>query len=167
MNIFVVDYDPEVAAQSLIDIHVNKMIIEGCQMLANRFSLEKLKEAPLTANGTPRKHSYLHHPCSKWVLQSAKNFEWLLLHTFSLYNERKFRFEKDHFCYSFLVWCFNNGPVANDELTTFAQAMPEQYKHEDAVAAYRAYYLSDKRTDKNGKNMFQWTKRNPPNWCIT
>lgn len=168
MNIFVVDLDPRTAAQSLIDVHVNKMIIEGCQMLANCYSLEKLKEAPLTANGTPRKYSYLHHPCSKWTKQSIENFNWLLEHTEELSNERNYRFDKTHFCNDFISWCKNNKPdLPNAGLTEFAQAMPEEYKNKNAVNAYRMYYLKAKQQNKNGKQMFSWTKRQPPIWCIS
>ena len=34
MNLFILDQDPVVAAQSQCDIHVNKMIIESGQMLS-------------------------------------------------------------------------------------------------------------------------------------
>jgi hypothetical protein len=31
------------------------------------------------------------------------------------------------------------------KMTPFAQAMPDEYKHEDAVVAYKQYYWYDKR----------------------
>ena len=34
MNIFVVDKNPKIAARSLCDQHVVKMLIENCQMLS-------------------------------------------------------------------------------------------------------------------------------------
>lgn len=136
-------------------------------MLANCYTMEKLKEAPLTASGTPRKYSYLHHPCSKWALLSLENFSWLLNHTRALLEERKFRFDADHFCNSFISWCEQSQPnLPKTGLTKFAQAMPDEYKNEDSVTAYRQYYAAAKKTDKNGKNMFVWTKRQPPIWCI-
>lgn len=166
MNIFAVDLDPVKSAQSLIDAHVNKMIIEGCQMLANCYTIDRLKEAPLTANGTPRKYSYLHHPCSKWALLSLENFEWLLNHTRALLEERKFRFDAGHFCSSFISWCEHNRPdLPSIGLTKFAQAMPDEYKDDDSIVAYQKYYLNAKKTNKAGKNMFVWTKRQPPIWC--
>ena len=45
MNIFVTDKDPVVAAQNLCDKHINKMIVESAQMLANAFSLERQAES--------------------------------------------------------------------------------------------------------------------------
>ena len=42
-------------------------------------------------------------------------------------------------------------------LTPFAQAMPDRYKNEDAVKAYRDYYLNEKYT-------FATWKTNVPDW---
>jgi hypothetical protein len=45
------------------------------------------------------------------------------------------------------------------ELTPFAQAMPDEFKHEDAVQAYRAYYHS--------KTFAKWEKGTPaPDWWM-
>jgi hypothetical protein len=46
-------------------------------------------------------------------------------------------------------------------LTEFAQAMPDAYKHEDVVAAYRAYYLGEKA------RFAKWRTGNIPNWWLT
>ena len=45
-------------------------------------------------------------------------------------------------------------------LTEFAQAMPEEYKSEDAVKAYQTYYFNDK------KHFAKWTKRNIPSFMF-
>jgi len=47
---------------------------------------------------------------------------------------------------------------ARDGLTRFAQAMPEQYRREDAVAAYRGYYMGEKLP------ICKWTRRKRPRW---
>lgn len=36
--------------------------------------------------------------------------------------------------------------------------MPEIYRNDDAVIAYRTYYLKEKA------HLFQWTNREPPFW---
>jgi hypothetical protein len=47
-------------------------------------------------------------------------------------------------------------------LTQFAQAMPDQYKHEDAVVAYRNYYMSEEK-----QKIATWNKkREAPAWYI-
>jgi hypothetical protein len=45
-------------------------------------------------------------------------------------------------------------------LTPFAQAMPDQYKHEDAVMAYRQYYLAEK------SKIAKWKHGNAPDWFL-
>ena len=47
--------------------------------------------------------------------------------------------------------------MSNRGLTEFAQAMPDEYKNEDAVIAYRTYYLEDKW------RIASW-KFGSPNW---
>jgi hypothetical protein len=44
-------------------------------------------------------------------------------------------------------------------LTPFAQAMPDEYKHEDAVIAYRQYYQSPEK-----RRLASWKKRPKPEW---
>tara|TARA_R110000737_G_C14249644_1_gene426385 strand:+ start:360 stop:569 length:210 start_codon:yes stop_codon:yes gene_type:complete len=44
-------------------------------------------------------------------------------------------------------------------LTPFAQAMPDEYKREDVVEAYRAYYMGDKAA------IAEWNWGTPaPDW---
>ena len=46
------------------------------------------------------------------------------------------------------------------KLTSFAQAMPDEYKHDDAVVAYKKYYWHDKR-----KNIsMTWKCDRKPSW---
>lgn len=46
--------------------------------------------------------------------------------------------------------------------TSFAQAMPEQYRGDDAVVAYRRYYAAEKMILR-GKPV-TWTRRERPAW---
>jgi hypothetical protein len=43
-------------------------------------------------------------------------------------------------------------------VTKFAQAMPEDYKNDDAIQAYRDYYMGEKR------HIADWGKRGAPVW---
>jgi len=45
-------------------------------------------------------------------------------------------------------------------ITAFKQCMPDQYKSDDAIEAYRAYYMGEKR------NMANWKKRQAPEWWV-
>ena len=50
------------------------------------------------------------------------------------------------------------GLIPDGPLTPFAQAMPDQYKDADAVKAYRAYYMGEK------KAFAKWKAGNTPHW---
>jgi hypothetical protein len=61
-----------------------------------------------------------------------------------------------------------DGPLNNipqninlGDITDFAQAMPDAYKNQDAVAAYRAYYLGEKA------RFAKWRMGNIPTWWLT
>lgn len=72
MNIFVVDNNPIEAARALCDIHVNKMIVEGMQMLTTALKQSGIlapNELPFRKDGITRYsgNAHPHHPCTKWV----------------------------------------------------------------------------------------------------
>ena len=104
MNIFYVDEDPAIAAQSLCDVHIRKMIIESCQMLSNCYTVLHLCVAPRTQKDTIRRYSHLGHPCSKWVRKSQDNYKWLLAHSQELAKEYHYRFGRNHFLENFINW---------------------------------------------------------------
>jgi hypothetical protein len=176
MNIFYLDEDPVVAAQSLVDIHcgakgcAGKMIVETAQMLANCYTPEQLSHSscPRTAKGETRGYSYLHHPCSKWTIKSLDNFFWLVNHGQAMHDEKLYRYGNEHFSYQFIKWCIDNWPdLPSIGLTTPALAMksyPELMNEKDPVGSYRAFYIADKKFDKNGKKMDNYTRRGRPAW---
>ena len=171
MNIFALDKDPVKATEYMIDVHVGsksaggKMIVESSQLLANAYTLDELLDAPFTQKNQPRKHSYIHHPSSKWVIASLDNFNWLLLHAQAMIKEKLYRGGNLHSCYEFLDWCSQNTPnLPSVGLTPFALAMPEEYKQNDPIQAYRDYYMGDKQYNTSGKWMMIYTNRDYPKW---
>ena len=172
MNIFVLDKDPITAARMHCDKHVPKMCVEAAQMMASALRRHGAtdEQMPLTKSGTPYKGGYKHHPCTVWAGNSWPNFQWLTVHAIGLCVEYRKRFGKDHACYLPILRMETLGRVimlkpSNDilehitggELTPFAQAMPDEYKDEDAVKAYQAYYHS--------KQFAKWEKGTPaPDW---
>jgi hypothetical protein len=168
MNIFVLDLDPIKCSKYLCDIHLNKMVTEHTQMLANCFKPETLKHATKTQKGTERKYSYYNHPCSVWLRKDIANFKWLCRYTLAMLDERMFRGFKDHFCEEFVKMCSLQKPDNlegySDEITDFALAMPEQYKEKDIVNSYRSYYIMEKQRDKRGKWMLYYSHRELPEW---
>jgi len=59
-------------------------------------------------------------------------------------------------------WFTHNAPsnLPDTICTKFAQAMPEVYKNTDAVKAYRAYYVGDKR------RFAKWSNGKTPKWFL-
>ena len=137
MNIFVLDESPVVSAKYACDKHVVKMILESAQMLC-----------AIHPEGTaPYKRTHYNHPCTKWVRESARNYEWLLLHAYSLCDEYTRRYGKVHKTEAVIEWCDNNRPeLPNTERTKQPICMPDYCKTESVVESYRKYYINEKST---------------------
>ena len=174
MNIFHVDSDPAIAAQSLVDRHVVKMSLESAQLLptAHRFLDGDLYIDSSTGRRIKRyklhdgredllyKSTHAMHPSAVWCRESVENYLWLVDHFAALLNEYTYRYDKRHKCTD-LLYTLQSPPFNLKEYnsTTMKCAMPEEYKiSSDPVTNYRAYY-------KNGKkHLFKFTKRQPPEW---
>jgi len=155
MNIFVLHKDPYQAAYQMCDKHVVKMILESAQMLCSAFP-----------NGdAPYKRAFYNHPCTKWSRESLQNYHWLLDHANGLLDEYSDRYIKFHKSSSAIKWCEENHGILNLPsigLTQFAQAMPDEYKNDCAVKAYRDYYNGEKA------HFAKWDRQDrlPPKWFI-
>ena len=164
MNIFVLDKNPITAARMHCDKHVPKMCVEAAQMMASALRRHGAtdEQMPLTKSGTPYKGGYAHHPCTVWAGDSWYNLDWLASHAIALCDEFETRFGKEHACWRpiikmnmLIMDMFKFIP--NNGLTPFAQAMPDEYKDENVVKAYQAYYHS--------KQFAKWEKGTPaPDW---
>ena len=162
MNIFVLDLDPAVAAQMHCDKHVPKLCVEAAQMMASALRRHGAtdEQMPLTKKGTPYRGGYAHHPCTIFAGDTCDNFMWLADHALTLCSEYARRFGKTHACEEPIRYMSKLGElgwIPKGELTPFAQAMPDEYRDDDAVKAYRAYYHS--------KQFAKWEKGTPaPDW---
>lgn len=150
MNIFVVDSDPVIAAQSLCDSHVVKMTLETAQILCT--TLAGLGVA------TPYKPTHKRHPCTVLASQTRGNFAWLLEHGFALSAEYTHRYGKTHGCHRVLTSVAPSlSLIPAGQLQPFVLAMPAEFHRESAVDSYRAYYRA-KQIRK------RWTQRVEPDW---
>lgn len=177
MNIFILDNDPKENARYHVDKHASKMILEHAQMMCTAYRMSNgVLAKTITKTGKVKKHyilpnmgeydgmpaddrcfiywdSYINHPCTKWVRESIDNFYYLYDLTFYLNLEYRYRFNHNYNHLSFDV--VDNLPepnICNIGLTPFAQAMPDEYKNENAVIAYRRYYVFEK------SHLFSWSK---------
>ena len=103
MNIFVVDKNPKIAARSLCDQHVVKMLIENCQMLSAVLDVT-YSDKHRGDGGDPHvclglanyPKSVRKHPCTLWLMESINNVKWLIAHHREMIMEYTRRYGKNH-----------------------------------------------------------------------
>ena len=82
-----------------------------------------------------------------WTLAMGLNDEW----------RTRYGHARDHKSWEVIAPLWKKAYTLPDEgLTPFALAMPEEYKTEDPVASYRAYYRS--------KPFVAWERGPTPQW---
>lgn len=158
MNVFVLDLDPKKCAEYHNDKHVIKMILEHVQMMCcvhhlqieAKMKLAETEQELLILEALKARIPYMpthrNHPCTVWLRESIQNWIWLMDLTIHLNIEYKKRYNRDVDHASIDVMTDLDVPeLPNNWLTPFAQAMPEEYRNEDAVKAYRDYYMGEKR----------------------
>ena len=146
MNIFYIDSDPVIAAKQLVDDHVRKMQLESAQMLCTTFHHYGIE--------APYKKAHYNHPSTKWVRESLDHTNWLIEHGLAICDEFVIRYGKEHASRKVLLWAKDNLPLISDKFpssgfTPPPQCMPDQYKKDDAIEAYREFYILDKLGIKN------------------
>jgi hypothetical protein len=162
MNIFACDYDPVTAAKCLDDRRVVKMVLETAQLLSGALYLLGYWNYNLY------KPTHLNHPCTRWVIKSRGNFDWLVRHGLALGSEYSRRFH-----YGTLVQhksvpvileakkAFERCPLDVLELTEFYNATTITGDI-PVVEKYRKYLTEVKWKNDGDKARFTDSVR--PNW---
>lgn len=155
MNIFFLHMIPSICAIYHLDKHVVKMILETAQLLCSAHHLSDSNFEP------PYKLTHKNHPCAIWTRTSLDNYKWLVELGKELCKEYTYRYGKIHKCQTVIEQLDNNlPPIPEIGFTTPALAMPNEYKGDDAVESYRAYYLFEK------SHILFWKKRDTPHWVL-
>ena len=151
MNIFAVHKNPVRAAQCLSDKHVIKMILESAQMLCTSIHLH--------GGSAPYRVAHKNHPCTIWTRSSRSNFMWLCEHALELCRIYTDNFDRVHSSEKVINECLRKAYLIPDgPLTAFAQAMPDEFKNDCAIQAYRSYYTKAKQS------INKWTYQSRPSW---
>lgn len=183
MNIFFVETDPVKAAESLVDKHVVKMILESAQLLSTAHRVldgqEKIIEKYVNGSLPPRyrkkkiwilpdaresvmyQATHINHPSAIWCRQSVENYLWLVEHFFGLMNEYMHRYKRVHKCNGEISYMLQSPPknLKDWDWTPMPSCMAEEYIiSEDPLTNYRNYYREGK------KNLHKWTNRIQPEW---
>lgn len=171
MNIFFLDQSPYQAAMYYCDIHLNKMIIESCQMLSTAIRIkegvpkrlyhnDKLKTwyvlpSDTIVNGKVLDHQLMaathpNHPCTKWVRNNVHNFIWVYDLAYHLNGIRVNRLH----CAEHNSWLRVSNAIANhltsplvtldlSQLSYPALAMPIHHiAYKNPIQSYRNYYTA-------------------------
>ena len=166
MNIFILDENPDTAARQHCDKHVVKMILETAQMLCTAH--REIDGDDYADKEGLYKRAYWNHPCTVWARESYANYRWLYKHFIALGKEYTYRYGKEHASVTKLKDALEYVPsnikgsyLMNQKLRTpIAQCMPDQYKNDDPIKAYRDYCINEKHYAK-------WEKgRDKPKWWV-
>ena len=174
-------------AKCYSDKHVVKIILEICQMLVTaRRALGGPDNIPAGFE-KPYKSAHPHHPMTLFCGSSSAAYNLVCNIGIALCTEYTHRYSKTHKCESYIK-LLQEFPPSKWETTTVVKkgakrrkvssptvygrfgelrvplCMPTEFHSEDgdAVAAYRAYYLS-----KKDINVWKTEKRDPPLWYTT
>jgi hypothetical protein len=177
MNIFYVNSDPEVAARSMVDRHVVKMILETAQLLSTAHRVidgeeyvgqsqsgRKAKRWRLSGNADAIMYAATHinHPSAVWVRENSANYIWLYDHLLALGREYTYRYGRTHLTIDKLKDILKDAPENIEQsnvMTKMPSCMDKQYIVSlDPIINYRNYYNYGK-TD-----LLRWSNRPPPQW---
>jgi hypothetical protein len=136
MNIFFLHRDPSRAAKAQCDKHVVKMVLETTQMLSTAARRHGYDVGYMSA--------YPKHPMTIWVGDTWDNFNWTMMHGEALSSEYTFRYKKFHKCHQVLQEISLAVKLSSkniNDITTPPQCMPDEFKCDDYVRAYRNFYV--------------------------
>lgn len=153
MNIFVLSKNMERCAIYHCDKHIVKMPTETAQLLSSAYYA--------TGEDTiaPYKKSHFKHPQAIWCRECIENWNWLAQFGLALYDEYQYRYGKIHKGGEAILYMVTNPPnLPHGKFSYPPQCMPDKYKQDDIVDAYRTYYNGEKR------HIFKWTNRDVPSW---
>jgi hypothetical protein len=168
MNLFILSLIQKEIAESMMDKHVSKILLEAVQMLCSARRIVEPDDDVI--NERIYRLAHKNHPVTIWCRKSRANFVWALDLAEELHNEWRFRYghpeTKIHESYRVAMFLRENIPRedAFEEvgLTPFALAMPDKYKSDDPVLSYRNYYMSEEK-----QKIATWCKkRGKPAWYV-
>lgn len=161
MNIFYLSENTEECAKFHCDKHVVKMILEYSQLLstAHRVLDGTTNTLPDVRDEVLYKATHVNHPSAIWVRKAEANYQWLYNLLLDLHLEYKYRYNKVHRSSRLLLYLTHSPiKIPNIQFTQPDLAMPEEYKSNNAIVAYRKYYAMAKQ------HLHNWKNREVPEW---
>jgi hypothetical protein len=167
MNLFILSWIQREIAEYMMDKHVSKILLEAVQMLC---SAKRVLEPEDPVNERLYKLAHKNHPVTIWCRSSRVNYIWVMDLIEELHREWRYRYghPDTKFHKAYLVSLVLREHIPSDDvfeekgLTQFALAMPDQYKSQDPIVAYRNYYMSEEK-----QRIASWKKRRgKPDWYV-
>ena len=166
MNLFILSRNLQECVEWMFDKHIGKIILEAIQMLCTALRLLD-PDGDIHTKVKLYRIAHKNHPVTVWMRTSLENYLWTLDLVDVMHQEWKYRYdhpeEKVHASYKLMPFLREYAPSADkfpsSGLTPFAQAMPDEYKHEDPIVAYQQYYQSPEK-----QRIASWKKRPRPAW---
>jgi hypothetical protein len=161
MQLYILDYDPALAAQSLCDVHVRKMMMETMQLLQTHFAIHGYKHhwKPYNPNNRFRKS-----------LENRDTYLWVIKYLSELEKEFRHRFDDKVPRYRSKLWddvpfhLIGELDMDNISSDNFARSFNKHIiEIDDVVEAYRKYYHIKA---SEFKVPFEYTNRDKPEWLL-
>lgn len=164
-------------AKAHFDKHVIKMILEYCQLLSTCWHLVSNQAIHYLQENKIYKKTHIHHPCVRWILLHANNYDYVIRLALALCEEWRYRYNhtKIHGCEEKLLFLYHHRPSLPSHIIhkspdnpkclqlPLPQAMPIECKKRNTVhgcvRAYRTYYKSPYK-----EHLVHWKKRDKPSW---
>lgn len=174
MNIFVLHPNPVASAKMQCDRHAVKMVTEQAQMLCFAHLVANKDKRWVERNITFKLNKgHAKHPCTLWLMEDERNYAWGYRYLLAMLNEYEFRYGGlSRGKYANIVSMVDalaripgskvSALSVKREPHDFVLAMnraPECYS-DDAVEAYRRYYIVNKQ------GFATWKGRMPPSWFV-
>lgn len=161
MNIFILDKNVETSVSYYMDTHVNKILLEACQVACSAHHL-----AVKPRNYIPYKLSHANHPVCRWARESIEHYWKVVDYAEALRNEYHHRYGKNHGCTKVVYWLQDNEPMLPDyyeeviplAVDPQAKSIYQARSIEESVETYRYYYAVAKQ------HLAKWTNRPRPSW---
>lgn len=156
MNIFFLSENPSECARFTCDKHCVKMILETAQILSTAHWHHG------TWTDGMYKPTHKNHPSVLWAALNPTTYWWTYLLFKHLSKEYTERYNKEHKSWKKLkdILMYTPDPLLkkNPEWTNPPQCMPEKYRQENTVQAYRDYYMGEKYS------FAKWEYCDTPDW---
>ena len=156
MNIFVLDEEPDVAAQMLCDYHLRKMCVETAQILSGVM----LRRGIALLDGMPKPQN-INHPVIVAAASATDATNWTCFYFFFILREFHIRFGKHHKYFAIFPLYFDTllGIDLSDDHTKLAKCCGDlDVSGLDIVTAYLKYYTEVKKPQLQAKGLWHFTK---------